>query len=112
MALRILLTDLSTKVTATLLAVKTGCEGAFTQGLVLRLPEKIDFNVEVVTGAQSLASEKTHTTTESDTLSRTVTRTEGAKTTTNTESGTTGQTTTQTNTESGGDSITTTYTYV
>lgn len=111
MAMRILLADVSAKVTATLLAVKTGCEGALNQGLVLRLPEKVDFQVDVITAAQSLVSENTQTTTETDSLARTVTRVEGTKTTVGTQSGGTGTSTTQATSESGGDTITTDYTY-
>lgn len=111
MAIRILEADLQAHVTNVLMAVKRAVEAARSQGLIAELPEKMDFQVEVVTAAQSLVSENTQTTTETDTMARTTTRVEGGRTNTNTEGGTTGQTTTGTTGESGGDSVQTDYTY-
>ena len=109
MSLRILEADITAHVTNVLMNIKHGVEAARNQGLIVELPEKVDFQIEVVTAAQSLVAEETRTTTDTDTLARTTT--EGGKTTTATQSGATTQSTDVASGESGGDTVTTTYTY-
>lgn len=111
MALRILEANLQAHITTVLMAVKRGVEAARAQGLICELPVKMDFQVDVITAAQSLVSERTAVTTETDTLARTTTRTDNVKQTTNTEGGTTGQSTTTTITDGIVDTVNTTYNY-
>lgn len=56
MEMRIKEEDLQAHVTNVLMALKHGVEAARAQGLIAELPEKVDFEVSVITEAQSLNS--------------------------------------------------------
>ena len=90
--MRIPIADLDAQVAAVLAKIKAGVETARAAGLICELPEKVDFQVEVVTGA--LRIEGDVATDEASTENaRTSTRTEAAATQTNTEQAATTTTT-------------------
>lgn len=60
--MRIKLEDLSAKVTETILAIRAGVEAARNQGVIAELPDKVDFQVEVITGYKSLEEVEAGTT--------------------------------------------------
>jgi len=131
MPARILQSDVRTFVKDTLLNIRLGLEDAIAQGLIVELPEKVDFQLEIVSNDQSMILVTSHseiepakseTTSEgasTDTSTRagsvdttaeaaaTDTTTEGAATDTETDS----RTATQGTVDGGGDSTTLTKSY-
>ena len=109
--MKILLADLPSTIEQVLLNVRAGVKAARNQGLMAELPDKVDFQIEVITAYQSLveveatASSNEQTSTGQPTTSTTTTtRTGGGQTTASTE---TQSSTTGTNTNDTGDTTTT-----
>ena len=89
--MKIKLSDLSSQVTATLLAIRSGVEAVRNAGLVAELPEKVDFTVEVITDYQGLI--ELQSSTDSKTATGAQMKGEGLNTTTQIKSPTTTVTT-------------------
>jgi hypothetical protein len=100
MPTRILQADVRDFVKNTLLNVRLGLEDALAQGLVVELPEKVDFQLEVVSDAQTMLV----VTAQSDLNPiKTETTSEGASTDTNTQGASTDTTTEGASTDSESD---------
>ena len=76
--MEILLTDVSAKVAAVLAQIKGGVETARAAGLIAELPEKVDFQMNIISGLATLSEVAT----EQDTNVRMTTSTAGAGSTT------------------------------
>ena len=97
--MRVKLADIPAAVTATLLNIRAGILAARQQGLIAELPEKVDFQIEVISDYQALVEAEsgtngrtTNTANTKPELAVTTERTGGGATATETQTGTQGQT--------------------
>ena len=84
MPARILQSDVRTFVKDTLLNIRLGLEDAIAQGLIVELPEKVDFQLEIVSNDQSMILVTSHSEIEP---AKSETTSEGASTDTSTRAG-------------------------
>ena len=98
MATRLLQSDVADFVRDTLLNVRTGLEEAIAQGIIVELPEKVDFQIEIIADGKTRTTLTETTGSDSD-PSRVETTVEGASVDTETDSRSASQSTSDTGTE-------------